>query len=89
MSLEKIKTTDPDLFKKIEKDAEYNEIRSDEYAVVMNWLGQSLVTETMLSLLRKDLIQVSGVKIDESDDVVPVFELSESGKQLKMNLPTV
>jgi len=70
---EKLKAFDPELYKKIRDDFDKHELRLDESIVIEDWIAQALVTEGLLGLLRKGLVDIVGVKLTEDDQLEPSF----------------
>ena len=73
----KLSESDPDLYTKIVDDFDRNEIRSSERIIIEDWVAKALIAETLLSLLRKDLIDITGLAvINDGQDFEPTFAQS-------------
>lgn len=73
----KLYESDPDLYTKIVDDFDRNEIRSSERIIIEDWVAKALITETLLSLLRKDLIDITGLSVtNDGWDFEPTFAQS-------------
>lgn len=73
----KLYESDPDLYTKIVDDFDRNEIRSSERIIIEDWVAKALITETLLSLLRKDLIDITGLSVtNDGRDFEPTFAQS-------------
>lgn len=70
---ERFKQFDPELYEKFQRDCDYHEIRSDEKAIIEDWLAKATITESLLSLLRKGLIDINGLSLNENDQFEPTF----------------
>ena len=67
---------DPELHARLISDMDYAEIRGSERVCLLDWLASALVNETILSLYRKGMIRVDGiraVKYSTHVDIEPLF----------------
>lgn len=69
----KLKEFDPELYEKLRDDFDKYEIRSDEAIVIEDWIAKALVTEGLLGLLRKGLIDIVGLGLID-DQFEPKFK---------------
>lgn len=70
---EKLKEFDTELYIKIRDDFDKHEIRVDETIVIEDWIAKALITESLLGLLRKGLVDIVGVRLTEGDQIEPSF----------------
>ena len=70
---EKLQEFDPELYKKIRDDFDKHEVRVDEAIVIEDWIATALIAESLLGLLRKGLIDITGVRITEDNQLEPTF----------------
>jgi hypothetical protein len=74
----KLQQFDPELYEKLSKDLDRNEIRGSERIVIEEWIAKALITESLLGLLRKDLVEINGLSIsDDGQNFEPTFTQSE------------
>ncbi len=69
----KLQEFDPELYEKIRDDFDKHEIRSDEAIVIEDWIAKALITEGLLGLLRKGLIDIVGLGLID-DQLEPKFK---------------
>jgi hypothetical protein len=74
----KLQQFDSELYEKLCKDFDRNEIRGSERIVIEDWLAKALITESLLGLLRKDLIEINGLSVSDDGQIFePTFLQSE------------
>lgn len=74
----KLQQFDSELYEKLCKDFDRNEIRGSERIIIEDWLAKALVTESLLGLLRKDLIEINGLSVSDDGQVFePTFMQSQ------------
>jgi hypothetical protein len=74
----KLQQFDPELYEKLSKDLDRNEIRGSERIVIEEWIAKALITESLLGLLRKDLVEINGLSVsDDGQNFEPTFTQSE------------
>lgn len=74
----KLQQFDSELYEKLSKDLDRNEIRGSERIVIEDWIAKALITESLLGLLRKDLVEINGLSVsDDGQNFEPTFTQSE------------
>jgi hypothetical protein len=82
---EKLRDFDPDLYDVVVDSLDKHEIRagSSERVIIEDWLAQALITESLLSLLRKGLVDISGLKVEQNENGETTFEPEFSRRDCK------
>lgn len=70
----RLKKFDTELYEKITRDFDRNEIRGSELVVLEDWIAKALVTESLLGLLRKDMIEINGLNPENMEPTFKQFE---------------
>ncbi len=74
----KLQQFDSELYEKLSKDLDRNEIRGSERIIIEDWIAKALITEALLGLLRKDLVEINGLSVsDDGQNFEPTFTQSE------------
>jgi len=81
MNNPKLQAHDPELFEKVNKDLSFRELRGSEAILIQDWIAKALIAESLLGLLRKDLIDITGMTLDDENQVDLQFQISEYGKE--------
>lgn len=78
MNPTKLDEFDNELYQKFRKDVDKYEIRGDERIIIEDWLMRMTLVESVLGLLRKDLIDINGITLAENGtDFEPLFIRSD------------
>jgi hypothetical protein len=74
----KLREFDQELYDKFCEDMDRYEIRGSERIVIEDWIAKATVTESLLGLLRKGLVDINGLTVDEDGiNFAPTFVQSE------------
>ena len=78
----RLREFDTELYDKIKKDFDRNEIRGSEMVVLEDWIAKALVTESLLGLLRKDKVEIVGINPETFD---PKFKQMEPDVEVEID----
>lgn len=74
----KLREFDPELYDKFSQDMDRYEIRGSERIVIEDWIAKATITESLLGLLRKGLVDINGLTVGEDGMTFePTFVQSE------------